>query len=93
MYKEYSYSRKVILDTHDTFRPVAYEHGIKVGYTHEEIEENTIIDSQEFKELAETVNSAQRKQILEDMGLDELPIDKIRKITAVKRKRLLRKAE
>lgn len=94
MKKSFYVSRKVIVDSGDQYKPVTYNHGMGIEYTDEEVENNTIIESEEFKNLGIMVDQAQRKQIMEEMGIDKLIIDEVkasRKISPLKQKLLERR--
>ena len=73
----FHYSRKVVIPTSDTYKPVSYDHGMGIEYSHEETEDQTIIPSLEFKKLEETIDKEQRKIIKEEMGRDVLPHDEM----------------
>jgi len=71
------YSRRVVIPTEDNFKPVTYDHGTMVEYSHSEMEEQTIIPSNEFKQLSILIDEEQRKVIENEMGITELPMDKL----------------
>jgi hypothetical protein len=72
----YRVSRRVIIpNSEDRYLPFHYEHTKEITYSEEEVEENTIIDSNEFDELLESVDEAQRKAIKKDLSITDLPMD------------------
>ena len=70
-------SRRVVVPTEDTYKPVTYEHGTMVEYSHEETKDFTIIAENEFKTMEKLIDSEQRKIIKDEMGITELPMDKL----------------
>lgn len=86
----FKYSRKVVIDTTDQYRPVTYEHGLEIEYNDEDIKEQTIMIGNEFKELRDEIDNAQRRCIEKETGVDTLPMDKMKnsisKRTILKRK-------
>ena len=86
MKRIYSHSRRVRVPIPgDQYNSVEYFNSITVEYNENDIEENTIMDSTEFKEMAEIVDREQRKIIKEEMGVNKLPMDKIQKIETKKK--------
>jgi len=76
MKKTYAYSRRVRVPVPgDQYNSVEYFNSVSVEYEENDLEENTIMDSQEFKELCETVDKEQRKIIKKEMGVEKLPMD------------------
>lgn len=69
------YSRRVVIPTEDNFRPVTYDHGTMVEYSHEETEGLSIIAENEFKSMERLIDSEQRKIIKEEMRVENLPMD------------------
>lgn len=92
MKKSYYVSRKVVVETNDQYKPVTYTHSAGREYDSNEMEQNTIIDSVEFSELAEEVDIAQRRFIEQDTGVTKLAIDKM-KILPLKKRLLLKGAK
>ena len=77
MKKIFSHSRRVRVPVPgDQYNSVEYFDSVTVEYDENDLEENTIIDSNEFKELSEIVDREQRKIIKREMGITELPMDK-----------------
>lgn len=76
MRKIYAYSRKVRVPLDDKgYNSNEYVHFISVEYDSEDLEKETIIDNQEFKELEKEIDKIQRKIIEEETGITELPMD------------------
>lgn len=69
------YSRRVIVPSSDSYKPVHYEHGTMVEYSHEETEGFSIIPENEFKSMERLIDNEQRKIIKEETGIEELPMD------------------
>ena len=67
--------RLVIPNSTDQYSPFHYEHSKEITYSEKEVEEESIIDSEEFKDLLRSIDKAQRKAIKNDLGIDELPMD------------------
>lgn len=76
MRKIYAYSRKVRVPLDDKgYNSNEYVHFISIEYDPEDLEKETIIDSQEFKELEKEIDKRQRRVIEEETGITELPMD------------------
>lgn len=87
MKKVLVYSRRVRVPVPgDQYNSVEYFHSLSIEYNENDLDENTILDSQEFKELAETVDKEQRKIIKKEMGVEKLPMDKGFPTTITKKK-------
>lgn len=76
MRKIYAYSRKVRVPLDDKgYNSNEYLHFVSVEYDPEDLEKETIIDSQEFKTLEKEIDKIQRRVIEEETGITELPMD------------------
>jgi hypothetical protein len=76
MRKIYAYGRKVRVPLDDKgFNSNEYSHFVSVEYGPEDLENETIIDSVEFKELEKEIDKIQRRIIEEETGITELPMD------------------
>jgi len=62
----------------DKFNYVKYTHEMEVSYSEEDLDRLSVIPSQEFKELEKTLDIAQRKAIMYDIGIEKLPMDDLK---------------
>lgn len=88
MIKIFSYGRKVRVPLDEKgYNSNEYNLFATVQYDEKDLEELTIIDKNEFKELAKEIDEIQREIILEETGIKELPMDISRKRNKPKMKK------
>jgi hypothetical protein len=90
MKKTFSYSRKVRVPL-DSYNSNEYFHSMSIEYNEEEMENQTVIDSVEFKSLQKEIDITQRRVIEDETGITYLPMDKIKGKERIKNKFKLRK--
>jgi hypothetical protein len=83
MKKIYSFSRKVRVPL-DNYNSNEYFLSIGVEYSQEDLDELSVFDKQEFKELAKQIDKIQREIILDETGISELPMDSLKRRSKVK---------
>ena len=88
----FTYSRKIPVML-DGFRSVDFFCSITKEYSPEEVEEITLIETEELNELSELVDLAQRKIIRKETGEEFLMIDELQMINEEKKHKIKKKGK
>lgn len=87
MKKSLTYSRKIRVPVDDRgFNANEYFLSLTVEFNEEDLDKFTIIEKQEFKELAEEIDKIQREIVKDETGITELPMDVCKQRNRIKRK-------
>jgi len=92
MEKTFGYSRKIRVPLDDRgYNSNEYFLSSFITYNEKDLEELTVIDKNEFKELAEELDKVQREIIEKETGITELPMDISKRRIKMKTKFKLKK--
>lgn len=78
MKTKFTYERTIRVPLKSQYDYVIYKHGIEVEYTDHEMDDLSIINSEEFKEMQKSIDKIQRKCIIDETGIKELPMDNVK---------------